>query len=175
MADRTSAAACDWWEPLRLRRLAELDSAVIDYFRFGTGCLDGIRYERERVVRPGWIPERVRRMPTLGPIAAYWSEREPFAIRLSPPHCFRCQIRCPRSGVPASTRKSEWDKASRYLERAHLVDHALGGLDGPQNLVPLCHRCHRAMPMFDIGEGAAAIAWVLAGPPAAVHSAPAHL
>lgn len=46
------------------------------------------------------------------------------------------------------------------LDRAHLCDRSLNGLDGPQNLVPLCERCHKAMPSFN--DGHLALEWVFA-------------
>lgn len=45
------------------------------------------------------------------------------------------------------------------IERAHVIDRCFGGLDGPQNLRPLCSTCHRYQPVFDNGDEAAALEW----------------
>jgi hypothetical protein len=77
------------------------------------------------------------------------------------PMCFACLRYAP--AVETDPVNERWNKATGYLEKAHLVDHACGGLDGPQNLVPLCSPCHLKMPMFDIGHGPSAILWVRSG------------
>jgi hypothetical protein len=61
------------------------------------------------------------------------------------PVCFACE-------VGAET----WFE----FEKAHLIDRCLDGLDGPQNVIPLCHRCHRTMPSFGPGEEEEAWAWI---------------
>lgn len=81
-------------------------------------------------------------------IARYWEslEAKPFGdVIESSPKCFRC-----------GRDRESWD----CLERAHLVDRSGGGLDGPQNLVMLCHSCHSDMPSFLAGEELFAIWWV---------------
>lgn len=45
-------------------------------------------------------------------------------------------------------------------ERAHIIDRSDSGLDGVQNLVPLCYRCHREMPPFWNGEEYKALLWL---------------
>jgi 5-methylcytosine-specific restriction endonuclease McrA len=46
------------------------------------------------------------------------------------------------------------------LERAHLIDRCFAGLDGPQNLAPLCWYCHRRrQPIFVPGQEDLARAW----------------
>lgn len=47
------------------------------------------------------------------------------------------------------------------VERAHLIDRSRDGLDGLQNLVLLCHRCHAAMPSYGPGDEPFAFAWAL--------------
>jgi hypothetical protein len=114
---------------------------------------------------PAWS-RPYRREPRLAVIVRYWHERgDPFPLDdddLSSPHCFGCCRLVPaRLYDPADAQAVRWDKSSACLDRAHLVDRCRGGLDGPQNLVPLCLRCHRVMPMFT--DGMAAISWVMLG------------
>jgi hypothetical protein len=110
----------------------------------------------ERQVRhlthPRWMPLRPgRRMPSVRTIAKYWAGRSPFhEVDVEQPQCFRCLRLAP-----------EW--GGSYFERAHLVDRFLGGLDHAANLVPLCGRCHRMQPIFEIDQGLDALAWVSAG------------
>ena len=111
---------------------------------------------------PAW---RRRRMPDLWAIASYWAEREVFRVDLTWPHCFGCRTSGPLEDDddnPPSDR-ALWRASSSFLDRAHLVDRMYGGLDGPQNLVPLCTRCHRLMPVHRLGDGPAAIKWVQDG------------
>ena len=169
----------DWWQPARHRALAELsrerdrlandfswahpDETPREACERTVRALRRNRENRERVLSPGWLPERPKRkMPSLRAIAQFWARREPFAGHgIDVPACFGCgwELPCPEDAALSQ----RWQMASRYLERAHLVDHALGGLDGPQNIVPLCGDCHRVMPMFGIDQQDAAIAWVLDG------------
>ena len=80
------------------------------------------------------LPKRpLRRMPSMKSIEAYHE--------LPPATCFRC-------GVIAQTVK------------AHVVDRYYGnGLDGVQNLRPLCHACHRDQPSFCGHELDEAMLW----------------
>jgi hypothetical protein len=87
-----------------------------------------------------------RKLPSLWTIAEYWSRRSVFDVILDWPHCFACYIDPPYH--EEDTPKIRWNGASGYLIRAHLVNRALNGLDGPQNVVPLCYECHSGMPMF---------------------------
>lgn len=48
------------------------------------------------------------------------------------------------------------------VERAHVVDHCYGGLDGPQNLGLLCCRCHRRMPPIDPDDWRFGLVYVFA-------------
>lgn len=122
-----------------------------------TARREGMSHGLEALVAS--IPVRPsRRMPDLWRIARYWLERDVFWVDLEQPHCFGCfNAPEPDQSVPDAAR---WND-SVFLERAHLADRAAGGLDGPQNLVPLCHSCHRLMPEFT--DGREAIKWVLAG------------
>ena len=119
------------------------------------------RPKYEAIMAPGWIPKRgSRRMPKPWKIAIYWHQRgHPVAGIITLPYCYRCGYVF--RFVPALSPEGRWNAAE--LERAHLVDRIRGGLDGPQNLMPLCHRCHKIMPSFDPGEGPDAMAWVMRG------------
>jgi hypothetical protein len=153
------------------RALEKLRREVGDrYGMTGTERLDEFLEEipqytiaREHIMAPGWVPQRPSRtMPALWVIARYWHRAPlPVADILAVPYCFRCGRRVVQDH-PRSL-EDRWNAAVGYLERAHLVDRIRGGLDGPQNLMPLCHRCHKIMPSFDPGEGPDAIAWVLRG------------
>jgi hypothetical protein len=114
--------------------------------------------ERERL---GLLPDRPGRyLPRLWALASYWAGRDTFAVSLDRPHCFGCRLRMEASGV---TPQEQWNSAGLWLHRAHLVDRIRDGLDGPQNVVPLCAACNHVMPSFGPADGADAIAWVQAG------------
>lgn len=105
-----------------------------------------------------------RSMPHLRDIAEYWVDREDdlpsyqaHSIGLGEPFCAACGWLAP---VPDGLGRKSWALASRFLDRAHLVDRALGGLDHEGNIVVLCHLCHRRMPSFDVDQWADAVAWV---------------
>lgn len=107
----------------------------------------------------GGNPRPGRRMPSLYEIAAHWAPLDVFCVDLQTPSCFGCDMIVPADmSIPARPR---WNGSNSFLDRAHLVDRRHDGLDGPQNLVPLCRLCHRLMPPFT--DGHAALAWVLAG------------
>lgn len=107
----------------------------------------------------GRLPERKRRMPSLWSIARHWAGLDVFTFRETIPSCFACLREVPHE-IRAAPR-FRWDASAAYLDRAHLVDHAHGGLDGPQNLVPMCRMCHAVMPRnFRLGDGPDAIDWV---------------
>lgn len=74
-----------------------------------------------------------RRLPRLSECEDHWS--------VAPASCIRCGevARC---------------------ERSHIIDRSAGGLDGVQNVVPLCYRCHRVMPPFWPGDEDEALAWL---------------
>ena len=168
------------WESARRHRLAELDRREEEIYRSVTypgqsvdsvvSSLRALPWMREHVKDPGWLPERPgRRMPSVWALVQYWAPRGVFVVCVPVPHCFGCQRMIlpdedeaplpPDDPRPAQDR---WNNALGRLERAHLVDRAAGGLDGCQNIVPLCRPCHRRMPSFDIGEGPQAVAWVRA-------------
>jgi hypothetical protein len=167
--DQHERAADAWWDPARQRALGVLRLRIAaTYFpRGGAQHLDGFlaegwptwaAAERDEILAPDWLAKRNRRYVSLWVIVSYWSARDTFGKIGDSPHCFACGQEAPcQAGAPAV----RWNGALGYLERAHLVDHWLGGLDGPQNLVPLCCPCHRKMPMFGVGDGPKAIEWVL--------------
>lgn len=98
-------------------------------------------------------------MPTMWAIARHWAESSLFDFDLDIPYCFACgQIA--DCDIDAATQAAMWNSAIGSLERAHLADRCDDGLDGPQNIVPLCPPCHRIMPVFGFGEGPDAIKWV---------------
>lgn len=102
-------------------------------------------------------------MPSLWRIACYWDERDTFGdIHLGrAPFCFGCHKHARWHEFP--THEDRWNDASHFLDRAHLVTRDMGGLDGPQNVVPLCERCHKMMPFFGVGDKRAAIRWIQEG------------
>lgn len=94
----------------------------------------GMKRELDRL-RSGGVPTRPKRkMPSRKVIAAHHDRPND--------ECWRC-------GAPTDA-----------LERGHLIDRWLGGLDGPQNLALICARCHRAQPIFAVGDEARALAWL---------------
>lgn len=109
-----------------------------------------------------------RNMPSLTRIVKYWStdrnaavfpNLESHGIGWGEPFCFRCGWLAP---LPEQPKTKVWIHATGWLDRAHLVDHFLGGVDGPENLVPLCTICHRRMPEL-FHERDKAIAWINEG------------
>lgn len=112
---------------------------------------------------PQWVPERdERRMPSKWAIASYWAERDDwFDVILDQPHCFACHV---RGGYPEDEPdlKLRWNRARR-LERGHIVNWARHGLDGVQNLVPLCRDCNHFMPVFGVEDDVEATAWIFSG------------
>lgn len=78
--------------------------------------------------------KRRRRMPAAHKVAKYWADRgDVFQVDLDDPRCFGC-----------CHPVNNWGR----LERAHLINHAEGGLDHEGNLALLCRDCHRVMPSF---------------------------
>jgi hypothetical protein len=105
-----------------------------------------------------------RRMPRMWKIVLYWHEHPGAFGQVNldgTPYCFRCLREVPTQRWPGW--RDTWDAASPSLDRAHLIDRSAGGLDGPQNIVPLCGECHGGMPSFEPGDEDKAIAWVHAG------------
>lgn len=105
-------------------------------------------------------PRAGRRMPSLWRIVSYWEPLGTFPVSLESPHCFAC-FATRRIPAGATSPGARWQAAG--LERAHLVDRILGGLDNASNLVPLCAFCHFHMPSFGPQSGAQAIRWVQDG------------
>lgn len=108
---------------------------------------------------------RPRNMPPVAAIVAHWRSHadelpslEAHWIGWGEPFCFACTWMPP---VPDGKRDS-WERASRWLDRAHLQDHCVAGNDDAANLVLLCHLCHDDMPPFDTRDDA--LAWVAARP-----------
>lgn len=89
-------------------------------------------------------------MPSMDAIINYWREHDgPWLksryIGWGEPFCFACGWLAP----VADGRADSWRQAGKWLDKAHLHDHAAGGPDEPFNLVPLCHLCHDRMPESD--------------------------
>ncbi|MET7671140.1 HNH endonuclease [Micromonospora luteifusca] len=109
-------------------------------------------------------------MPTLYGIVQYWrgSYEEVFPsleaayIGWGEPFCFRCGWLAPVDDTQATPAET-WNSARGWLDRAHLQDLALGGSNGPENLVPLCRQCHDIMDPCD--SRAEGIAYVNDGIP----------
>lgn len=106
-----------------------------------------------------------RRMPTLLAIAEHWEDRPdwrdyPGNIDIGEPFCAACGWRVPVPWGQDLDLAAMWGWAGKWIDRAHLVDHMADGSDDVSNLVPLCHLCHRTMPMFRVGQSAAALDWV---------------
>ena len=97
----------------------------------------------ERLLAGGTVTRPSRRMPPMLKIANHHGLGER-------PHCVGCGYL-----PPCET----WIEAASYLERAHIIDRWAGGLDGPQNLAPLCGPCHRGQPIFEPGDEEMAIHW----------------
>ncbi|WP_230582458.1 HNH endonuclease [Salinispora tropica] len=112
-----------------------------------------------------------RGMPTLYGIVEYWRGRRGVVfpnlkasyIGWGEPFCFRCGWLAPVDDTQA-TLAVVWNSARGWLDRAHLQDLALGGSNGPENLVPLCRQCHDIMDPYE--SRAEAIAYVNDGIPA---------
>ena len=101
-------------------------------------------------------------MPSLGAIFLHWFDRDFAELKtqrlrdVTDPWCFRCGWLAPT--VFARTREKNpdltgtamvgaaWDDAHGWLTRCHLWDHAEGGPETADNLVPMCCACHRVQP-----------------------------
>lgn len=121
-------------------------------------------------VPDGWLDPRQRPapyLPSLWTIASYWlDEGKTFVVDIDYPNCFACftpavQDMRPIEAIP--DLRERWRAITGKLERGHLVNRARNGLDGPQNLVPLCHACNKIMPVFDSPLPPGPIEWVQNG------------
>lgn len=87
-----------------------------------------------------------RHMPPVKAIATYWeehaTEQQLDLCFERGPFCFGCNWLPPFD----DTHAKGWDRASAWLDRAHLIDRVSGGPDDVTNLVLLCHLCHIDMP-----------------------------
>jgi 5-methylcytosine-specific restriction endonuclease McrA len=133
-------------------------AAVGDAERWETARERALEHLRQEFGLPLDADDRGQVLEFMRRVHEYRAKQDLIMSVLTLPHCFRCGETFMLDG-PVSPRY-QWDNSAGYLERAHLVDRSRGGLDGPQNLMPLCHRCHKAMPSFDPGEGPDAIAWI---------------
>lgn len=79
------------------------------------------------------IKRRPRKYVRLAVVEAYWG--------VGPRTCIRC-------------------RATARCERAHVIDRCRGGLDGVQNIVPLCGACHAEMSEHGPGDEDRALAWI---------------
>jgi hypothetical protein len=132
-----------------------------------------VRTADQSIVKEGMklVGASRRGMPTLYGIVQYWRGRygEVFPnlkasyIGWGEPFCFRCGWLAPVDDTQA-TLAAVWNSARGWLDRAHLQDLALGGSNGPENLVPLCRQCHDIMDPYE--SRAEAIAYVNDGIPA---------
>ncbi|MBS9532079.1 HNH endonuclease [Mycobacterium sp. M1] len=97
-----------------------------------------------------------RSMPPWRAVVAFWMENEgkwlkSWYIGWGEPFCFRCGWLAPVSdhGIPHDDPTTYvyamWDRASCWLDRAHLRDRVYGGPDTADNMVALCHLCHDQM------------------------------
>jgi hypothetical protein len=104
-----------------------------DDFRQLRGNLEGAVRRARRLLKGDLAERPPRRMPSLLKIAQFHGlGDEPF--------CVRCGWQ-----PPVQT----WREASKYLERAHIIDRVYDGLDAVQNIAPLCGPCHRyQQPIF---------------------------
>lgn len=134
---------------------------------------------REKITAKTDIPGRKRpNLPHILEVAEFWVDRDDWphyranTIGFGEPFCARCGWLVPIDDSRFATDKGAWGEASKrsYLERAHLIDRCYDGLDGVQNLVPLCWRCHDVMPSFKPGDEDAALSWVRDYKPTQVES-----
>jgi hypothetical protein len=147
-------------------------SPTATFVAAGSSPTDGLRVHGPfaifaKVVREAGQPSAVRRQPIRTrkrAIAEYWLEvpegrkRLPdnkAGIDVGEPSCFACGWMATDPDEPPEIW-GVWERAA--LDRCHLVPHALGGLDVPQNLVLLCGRCHAEAP--DVGAPEYMLRWI---------------
>lgn len=118
-------------------------------------------------------------------IAIYWAKKQDDGkinwFNEYVPHCVACKWRCPlvmnsmiARGMNLTRLNSKiekmldevisvqnfWKSSSGLLERAHLINHSVGGECKPNNLVPLCKRCHSLMTKTTFTTKEEAIRWI---------------
>lgn len=129
--------------------------------------------------------EKTRKNINMFKIVEHWAQKQDKGeidwFNNPMPHCVGCKWQCPFTSSKAelsfytaiklnacteslydsiNTFKDKWESSGTFLDKAHLFDHALGGEASPDNLVPLCRRCHQSMSrtMFESKEEA--IRWI---------------
>jgi hypothetical protein len=149
----------DWWRAAKDAHIAWAEKLA------DAGQISDAMYSAmvARACHPDWVPERPEpRLPTLWRIVQHWRYGGVFRTDPAWPHCFACW--CPVPGLEDCTEgKDRWLAAGSWLETGHLVNRARCGLDGVQNLVPLCRFCNRIMPIFDSPASPGPVEWVQAG------------
>lgn len=116
-------------------------------------------------------PRPARKEPALLEVARFWQRRPDLeqllprwpglSIGLGEPFCGACGWLAPdnRKDYPYS-----WERASHWLDRAHIITRAQSergcGLDLPTNVIQLCQVCHKAMPLWDLGDERRAFEWL---------------
>jgi hypothetical protein len=109
-------------------------------------------------------------VPTRQRIASYWSMgaasrrgEEGFQWDDGEPRCWACGVYSTEfDGHTDAKGRTDAYNLAYWLERAHLVAHAVDGSTDLSNLVLLCHECHRGMDR-ELGANrsrVAAIAWI---------------
>lgn len=131
-------AILDRW---RTVALAHDMPAAIAAIRRAEGDLNR---EACRLLAGGLATRPPRRMPSLTSIADHRG------LLGKHPHCVRCGWQPP---------VTSWAKASQWLERAHIIDRVVDGLDLTSNLAPLCSPCHRSQPIFWPADEGDALSW----------------
>jgi len=131
----------------------------------------------------GQQPQRIN-VPLFN-IAIYWAKKQDDGIinwfNEYVPHCVACKWRCPlvtnimiakgmnltRLHLKVEKMVDEvisveqfWKSSSGLLEKAHLINHSVGGKCTPNNLVPLCKRCHSLMTKTTFTTKEEAIRWI---------------
>lgn len=110
-------------------------------------------------------------MPSLLNVVEYWWDRHgtdlydilPHSLtRVEEPGCWACGWLTPPwiSDDPNLPFEKRWELATKYLDRAHLIDRCFDGLDIAPNLVPLCVICHKEQPSYRPGMEENALSWV---------------
>lgn len=128
-------------------------------FRMGVNSVENLARDGMTVddscAEGEYIPTRVRRSISAWSVAEYWMSQphcggfEVLYMDSGEPGCFRCSWRTPvQDWEKLST---EYNRAGKWLDKAHLVDMCRGGVDDVHNIVLLCKPCHKIMPSFPSG------------------------